>query len=228
MQEKNTIEQMKQVIAEKENKIKQLEADLAKLKDLSINNNDSIHEFQTLKSPIHQQQRQVSFVNNEPLDKEMHPSRHSIRSANGTKISRPNSAASNTLNAKLIDDKKDKNIDYKLEYSELKTLYKTSEIERLRLMDLVKTLQKRLDEHNEKVIENENKLNEQRRRCANLEKQIEKLKLNQSGSTNKNKPANQSNTNNQSVTIDQYKIEELETSLLIQVFYLKYRNFIYK
>lgn len=65
----------------------------------------------------------------------------------------------------------------KLENNELKTLNKTSEIERMRLMELVKTLQKRIEEMNEKSMENENKLNEIRRRSAVLEKQIEKSKI---------------------------------------------------
>ena len=47
----------------------------------------------------------------------------------------------------------------------------------MRLMELVKTLQKRIEELNEKSMENENKLNEIRRRSADLEKQLEKSKI---------------------------------------------------
>jgi hypothetical protein len=54
------------------------------------------------------------------------------------------------------------------------------------LVELVKTLQKRIEEMNEKTMENENKLNEQRRRNANLEKQIEKTKIQDSKSGSKN------------------------------------------
>lgn len=77
----------------------------------------------------------------------------------------------------MIEQKKDLSKDYKLEISELNTLYKTSEIERVRLLELVKTLEKRIQELNDKLMDSENKLNEQRRRCANSEKQIEKLKI---------------------------------------------------
>jgi hypothetical protein len=89
---------------------------------------------------------------------------------------RPASSTS-SLNAKMIEQKKEQSIDLKKENCEIKTLYKTSEVERLRLLDLVKTLQKRIEELNEKSIENENRVNEQRRRSANLEKQLEKNKL---------------------------------------------------
>ncbi len=136
-----------------------------------------------------------------------------MRSAKTTQ--RP-SSSSGGLNAKLIEQRKEKSTDYKVENSELRTLYNASEIERVRLMELVKTLQKRIEEMNEKSIENENKLNEQRRRCATLEKQNERLKLSE---TKSNSGSNSNNTNkakSTTFTIDQYKLEELETSLLIQ------------
>ena len=56
-------------------------------------------------------------------------------------------------------------------------MHKTSEIERIRLLDLVKSLQKRIEDLNEKSMESENRLNEQLRRNANLEKQLEKSRI---------------------------------------------------
>lgn len=91
-----------------------------------------------------------------------------------------------SLNAKTVEKVKERNVDLKLENCELKTLYKTSEIEKMRLQELVKSLQKRIEEMNEKSLENENKLNEERRRAANLEKQIEKFKLQDSKINNGN------------------------------------------
>ena len=78
---------------------------------------------------------------------------------------------------KFIEQKRELSKDFKLETNELKTLHKTSEIERIRLLDLVKSLQKRIEDLNEKTMESENRLNEQRRRNANLEKQLEKSKI---------------------------------------------------
>lgn len=88
------------------------------------------------------------------------------------------SSTSSLVNAKaVVEQKKENQIDLKLENSELKTLYKSSEIERVRLLELVKSQQKRIEELNEKTLETENRLNEERRRSANLEKQIERIKL---------------------------------------------------
>ena len=56
-------------------------------------------------------------------------------------------------------------------------MHRTSEIERVRLLELVKSLQKRVEDLNEKAMEAENRFNEQRRKSANMEKQIEKLKI---------------------------------------------------
>lgn len=93
---------------------------------------------------------------------------------------RPSSSSNNNslLNTKtIVDQKKENQVDLKLENCELKTLLKTSEIERIRLLDLVKSQQKRIEELNDKSLEVENRLNEERRRCVNFEKQVEKLKL---------------------------------------------------
>lgn len=106
----------------------------------------------------------------------------------GSQPAQQRPASSNSIvNAKnIVDQKKDRQVDLKLEISELKTLYKTSEIERVRLMELAKTQQKRIEELNEKKLEIENRLNEERRRCVNLEKQIEKQKLQEKNSGKEN------------------------------------------
>ncbi len=133
-------------------------------------------------------------------------------------IQRPQSSSG--LNAKLIEQQREQSKDLRLEISELTTLHKTSEIERVRLLELVKTLQKRIEDLNDKAMDSENRLNEQRRRCANSEKQIEKLKLADSksqGGLSKQKSLVSQNANAaSSVQMDQFKMDELETSLLIQ------------
>ena len=85
--------------------------------------------------------------------------------------------SSNGLNAHDIETRKEQSVDMKLENKELKILNKSSEVERLRLMELVKTLQKRVEELVDKTVTSDNQFNEMRRRCANLEKQLEKSKL---------------------------------------------------
>jgi len=124
------------------------------------------------------------------------------------------------LNAKFIEQQKEKSKDLRLEISEMTTLYKTSEVERVRLLELVKTLQKRIEDLNEKAMDSENKLNEQRRRFASSEKQVERLKISdskaQGGLAKQKTLINQSSNAASSVQMDQFKMDELETSLLIQ------------
>lgn len=106
---------------------------------------------------------------------------------------KPSSASANSQqqrppsSASLLNAKKDNQVDLKLENCELKTLLKTSEIERVRLLELAKTQQKRIEEMNEKTLEVENRLNEERRRCANLDKQVERLKLQDKSKTSTHK-----------------------------------------
>ncbi len=190
MQEKNTIEQLKSILAEREKRVKQLEDELSCLKENTtqyntlnnqqyfINNDNIDSEFIRGRPPSSSLSNNNTFRGrsesaNEKESTMISSSRQSLRSAKSTNPKN----ITNSLNAKTIDQKKEINIDYKLENNELKTLNKASEIERVRLTDLLKTLQKRIEELNEKILDYENKLNEQKRRCVNLEKQIERTKM---------------------------------------------------
>lgn len=205
MQEKNTVEQLKSIISDRDKKIKYLEHELK-------NGSESKVKFKI--EPLSQQlnMNEDSFVLSRPPssyqgDKKRPPS-------SGNHVNRVDSLSSkDSLSMKVIEKRKEQNIDYKLENSELKTLYKSSEIERLRLLELVKTLQKRIDECNDKSLEIENKYNEQRRKLAHSEKQIERLKLVDSKSAGLGKK--QTSANNLH-SIDSIKLDELETGLLIQ------------
>lgn len=229
MQDKNTLDHLKSIVAEREEKVKQLEKELESLREGSVSSKEFfIHkpQIEPITSPhVDFNQRPSSSSNNcflkprsesnsfterdSNLDRNL-LSRNSAK--NEKKLNRPPSVSN--LNAKAIEQKKENLTSLKLENNELKTLNKTSEIERMRLMELVKTLQKRIEDLNEKSMENENKLNEFRRKSVNLEKQLEKAKL-QSANTGKQQQQQQQKSANSS-TMDQYKIEELETSLLIQ------------
>jgi hypothetical protein len=215
MQEKNTIEQLKLIVNERERRVKQLEEEVKRLRETNNNSNQQINserfflagqppevtmvinkpndvnDSEFLKSrPVSSSRKaagsslsRADSVN--LLEREISSSRHAIRS--GKPQSGGNQRPASSLNAKAIEQKKEASVDFKLENCELKTLYKTSEIERLRLLELVKSLQKRIEDFNERSLENENKLNEERRRSVNLEKQMEKLKL---ADNNNNKAGN--------------------------------------
>ena len=196
MQEKNTVEQYKSIVAEREKRVKQLEQELASLKE-NMTNQQLIQMNNAPQFFINNQENENSFSNENEFVRARPQStlaqntnsnrtrsdsinEREAASASRSSMRNPKSRpASSTIASatKIIENKKEVNIDFKLENNELKTLNRASEIERLRLTELVKTLQKRIEDLNEKSMDNENKLNEQRRRCANLEKQLEKSKL---------------------------------------------------
>jgi hypothetical protein len=198
MQEKNTIDQLRAILADKEKKLKQLEDELDK-----ITNGDT-RPFNL--NPLKEEIRINSSDISKRLDREIASSRHLLKAASAVSSklsSRPGSSNANELvNKKDFDD-------LKIEFHELKTLSKSNDIERARLMELVKTLQKRLENANERAVDFENKYSEQRRKIVSLEKQLERIKL-------ENSASNKTQIKQKSNVLDDLKQEELETSLLIQ------------
>lgn len=63
------------------------------------------------------------------------------------------------------------------EDKDLKCINSALEVERARLVEFIQTLQKRLDNSNIQIVEQENKLIEQRKMNTRLEKEMEKIKL---------------------------------------------------
>lgn len=199
MQEKNTVDQLRAILADKEKKLKQLEDELEKL------TNGETRPFNL--NPLNEEIRINSSEISKRLDREIASSRHLLKSAGVVASSRLSSRPSSS-NANDLVIKKEYE-DLKIEFHELKTLSKSNDIERSRLMELVKTLQKRLENANERAVDFENKYNEQRRKIVSLEKQLERIKM-ENLASNKNQNKQKSNV------LDDLKQEELETSLLIQ------------
>jgi hypothetical protein len=191
MQDKNHIDQLKAIVAEKEKKIKILEDEVEVLRvreqsnqkiQYILSNNSSNQSEQSppkandLTYVENQESRHNTGRNernpakaNSKNDREILQSRQN--SARGIKlIARPSSSANNKYDRKDFDE-------LKIDYHELNTLSKSLEVERDRLIELVRLLQTRFEEANQKLVESDNKYNEQRRRCVNLEKQLEKSKL---------------------------------------------------
>jgi hypothetical protein len=196
MQDKNLIDQLKSIISEKEKKLKALEDEIAVLR-VREQSNQNLHFIlsngNTNQTVEHNEQSKAKNQIEEDLQRntcnraEINHIKTNTKndrdvlqpkntSARGTKIiSRPSSSANNKHDA-AANARKDYE-ELKIDYHELKTLRKSLEVERDRLIELVRLLQSRLEEMNEKLVESDNKYNEQRRRCVNLEKQLEKLKL---------------------------------------------------
>ncbi|XP_067871509.1 coiled-coil domain-containing protein 13 isoform X2 [Heterodontus francisci] len=123
-----------------------------------------------------------------------------------------------------------------LQCTEYKAFYQAAEVERDKLMELVTILQKRLEDSNDKVLEAEQKLLEQRRWSVTLEQQLGKAKLD-AGKTH-DKPANKNKASLSTSSSRQYQnlcgsgdlspgrplaialdiqVEELNTRLAIQL-----------
>ncbi|XP_043546746.1 coiled-coil domain-containing protein 13 [Chiloscyllium plagiosum] len=123
-----------------------------------------------------------------------------------------------------------------LQCTEYKAFYQAAEVERDKLTELVTILQKRLEDSNDKILETEQKLLEQRRWSVTLEQQLGKAKLD-AGKTHdkpssKNKAISSSSTGRQCqslcgsgdlipgrplTTALDIQVEELNTRLAIQV-----------
>uniref|UniRef100_A0A4X2JP50 Coiled-coil domain containing 13 n=1 Tax=Vombatus ursinus TaxID=29139 RepID=A0A4X2JP50_VOMUR len=120
---------------------------------------------------------------------------------------------------------------------EFKSLLQSAEVERDRLSEFVAVLQKRVDEGNNKLLETDKKLQEERHRCVVLEQQLEKTKMDTGKATTSQKsatktkaglPANNARHNlnvseRRDLSLSQLsevplesQVEELTTRLLIQ------------
>ncbi|XP_068951925.1 coiled-coil domain-containing protein 13 [Petaurus breviceps papuanus] len=120
---------------------------------------------------------------------------------------------------------------------EFKTLLQSAEVERDRLSEFVAVLQKRVDEGNNKLLETDKKLQEERHRCVVLEQQLEKTQMDAGKPTTSQKstartkaglPANNTRHNlnvseRRDLSLSQLsevplesQVEELTTRLLIQ------------
>ncbi|XP_075276011.1 coiled-coil domain-containing protein 13 isoform X1 [Opisthocomus hoazin] len=78
--------------------------------------------------------------------------------------------------------------------TEHKALCQAAEVERDRLLELVTVLQKRVEEGNDKLLEAEKRLQEERQRCVILEQQLEKPHMDPGRNTSAQKPPPRSKT----------------------------------
>ncbi|CAF3055606.1 unnamed protein product [Rotaria sp. Silwood2] len=112
------------------------------------------------------------------------------------------------------------NVKRSSEDKDLKCINAALEIERNRLVEFIQTLQKRLDNANTQLVEQENKLIEQRKMNVRLEKDMEKVKLdlnNVKNRTVKGRGAIPSVPKSASIQSDNHEtIEELEIRLTLK------------
>ncbi|XP_025927968.1 coiled-coil domain-containing protein 13 isoform X1 [Apteryx rowi] len=190
------IEQLKQMVAEREAKVKELEEEIGQLalQNKSTRQGDSLGAAGT---PSFDLSEDTSFtllrtlasgsdqVGRTGSARTVSKMGHTLVESAATK---PSLSCNNITPGRLAGtDSPDLKV-LQTQIAEHKALCQAAEVERNRLLELVTVLQKRVEEGNDKVLEAEKKLQEERRRCVILEQQLEKLKMDPGKNTSAQKP----------------------------------------
>ncbi|XP_074719987.1 coiled-coil domain-containing protein 13 isoform X2 [Strix uralensis] len=151
------IEQLRQMVVEREAKVKELEEEIEQLtlQDKSAHQGDSSGAADT---PPSQHLEDPGFTLFKPL---------SSGSNQVGKIGSARLAGTGSPDLKVLQT----------QITEHKALCQAAEVERDRLLELVTVLQKRVEEGSEKVWKAEKRLQEEQQRCVVLEQQLEKLQM---------------------------------------------------
>ncbi|XP_048376229.2 coiled-coil domain-containing protein 13 isoform X2 [Stegostoma tigrinum] len=215
----SVIGELKQMVTEREAKVKDLEEEI---KQLLLKQ----HQEKKLSGDQVPVNLPRCCSSSAQLDNTNGHSTESSVSADTELTGRPLSAHVNGTDVKALQ----------IQCTEYKAFYQAAEVERDKLMELVTILQKRLEDSNDTILETEQKLLEQRRWSVTLEQQLGKAKLD-AGKThdkpsNKNKAISSSSSVRQcqslcgsgdlppgrplTSTLD-IQVEELNTRLAIQM-----------
>ncbi|XP_071825988.1 coiled-coil domain-containing protein 13-like [Apostichopus japonicus] len=224
----NIVEQLKRIVAEKEEKVRQLEDEIAEMQQ-----NRSISRFDShtmppqppLKSDMNTpapSSRQTVYSSS----RQRTPSRQSrenttvlnrVSSQNGM---RPASTGSMSQVAMATGTSEE----VRRQFQEYKSLLQVAEVERDRVMELIKVLQQRCDESNQKVTDTQKQVTELKQRNAQFEKQLDRLKVETSkGSAKKTSKIQVSAMSSvqdllrEDVSVSQETTDELQSRLAIQV-----------
>ncbi|XP_074900275.1 coiled-coil domain-containing protein 13 isoform X3 [Buteo buteo] len=179
------IEQLRQMVAEREAKVKELEEEIGQLtlQKKSAHQGDgsgaaatppSEHSEDpgfTLLKPLASGSNQVGRIGSARTVSKMG---HTLVESAATK---PFLLSNNIPPGRLAGtDSPDLKV-LQTQITEHKALCQAAEVERDRLLELVTVLQKRVEEGSNKALEAEKRLQEERRRCVILEQQLEKLQM---------------------------------------------------
>ncbi|XP_068790201.1 coiled-coil domain-containing protein 13 isoform X3 [Struthio camelus] len=191
------IEQLKQMVAEREAKVKELEEEIGQL----TLQNKSAHQGDSSGAadiPPFERSEDTSFTLLRTLasGSDQVGRTESVRTVSAmghmlieSAATKPSLSCNNITPGRLTETD---SLDLKVlqtQSTEHKALCQAAEVERDRLLELVTVLQKRVEESSDKVLEVEKKLQEERRRCVILEQQIEKLKMDPGKNTGAQKPS---------------------------------------
>ncbi|XP_072269104.1 coiled-coil domain-containing protein 13 [Pyxicephalus adspersus] len=170
------VTQLKQMVTEREAKVKELE--------------EEIQQLTTKSSPKRLSSMKILEAEGSQDDVRM-DSQRSVRSLSDSRDHMSSAGSARThskLGHELVESvatpppvinmaSSPGSSELRTQNAEYRALCQAAEVERDRLIELVSVLQRRVEESNMKVLEAEKKLQEERRRSVHLEQQLEKMKM---------------------------------------------------
>ncbi|XP_057254896.1 coiled-coil domain-containing protein 13 isoform X3 [Pezoporus wallicus] len=193
------IEQLRQVVTEREAMVKELEEEIGQL-TLQLKSayegdslgaaepppSESSDSGSTLLKPVASGSNQVGRTGSARTVSKMG---HTLVESAATfhlsnNITPGRLAGANSLDLKVLQT----------QITEHKALCQAAEVERDRLLELVTVLQKRVEESSNKILAAEKSLQEERQRCVILEQQLEKLQMDAGSDTSEQKSPMRSKT----------------------------------
>uniref|UniRef100_A0A8C0EFV0 Coiled-coil domain-containing protein 13 n=1 Tax=Bubo bubo TaxID=30461 RepID=A0A8C0EFV0_BUBBB len=175
------IEQLRQMVVEREAKVKELEEEIEQLtlQDKSAHQGDSLGAADT---PPSQHLEDPGFTLFKPL------------ASGSNQVGKFGSTLYASVAFRLAGTGSPDLKVLQTQLTEHKALCQAAEVERDRLLELVTVLQKRVEEGSDKVWKAEKRLQEEQQRCVVLEQQLEKLQMDPGRNTSAQKPPLRSKT----------------------------------
>ncbi|XP_008066750.2 coiled-coil domain-containing protein 13 [Carlito syrichta] len=183
-QSSSLVAQLRAMVAEREAKVRQLEMEIGQL-SVQYLRNKGVGEGSTDPevSPTYTQFLEDPGLTKSPASAGEHGGRlgssRSMTSLGHTLVesalTRPSLPSPHRTSPRFSDSPEQKG--WQAQMTEIKALWQATEVERDRLTEFVTVLQKRVEESNNKLLESERKLQEERHRAVVLEQHLEKMRL---------------------------------------------------
>ncbi|XP_044512911.1 coiled-coil domain-containing protein 13 [Gracilinanus agilis] len=194
------IAQLRSMVAEREAKVQELEEEIGHLTLQHLHNKDR-SEDSSLMNGIFLSSKFMDEPNFNPLKQPPSAGDHIGRVGTARTVSSlghtlvESSVTQPSLTSPNVSPRRISELDFmdlkrsQMQIIEFKTLLQSAEVERDRLTEFVSVLQKRVDEGNNRLLETDKKLQEERHRCVVLEQQLEKTKMDTGKTTASQKSA---------------------------------------
>ncbi|XP_061852991.1 coiled-coil domain-containing protein 13 isoform X3 [Colius striatus] len=196
------VEQLRQMVAEREAKVKELEEAIGRL-TLQKKSAHQGDESRAADAPTCEHSEQQGFTLFKPLVPDNSQvgrigSARTVSKMGHTLVesaaTEPSLLSDNISPGRLAATASSDVQVLQMQITEHKALCQAAEVERDWLLELVTVLQKRVEEGDDKVLEAEKRLQEERRRCVILEQHLEKLQMDPGRNTSAQKPPLRSKT----------------------------------